>query len=216
MITVACLLVKGHVGYTPEYVRRLRGMVARWLWEPYRFVCLTDQPRRMPRGVEAIAIPNPRPLRGWWAKVRLFDDRHKFAGRMLYLDLDTLIVGPLAPIVQYPSPFALVPHSGSFEGRDGLAVVKRFNSSVMVWNAGEQSRLFTEWPPKESGRLWGDQDAIGERAPDASTMPAQWFPRLSEIGDGPVPQEAVIVLAKKPKPEEAARRWTWVREAWAA
>lgn len=216
MTTVACVLVKGHVGYTVEYVRRLHAMVTRWLTPPFRFVCFTDQPWAMPAEIDSVPIPNPAPLKGWWSKLRLFDPSNGLTGRVLYLDLDTLVVGALDPIVNYPAAFALVPHAGTFNGKGGLAVVKRFNSSVMVWNAGEQGRLYQGWPPPDAKRLWGDQDSIGERAPDAAMMPAAWFPRLSEIEAGPVPDDARVVLAKKPKPAEAARRWTWVAETWRA
>lgn len=217
-ITVACVLVKGNVRYTPEYVARLFGMVSRWMSEPFRFVCLTDQPQSMPAKVAAITIPSPGSLFGWWSKVRLHDPAIGLTGRVLALDLDTLIVAPLAPICRYPAPFALAPHAGSFDGKDGLAVVKRFNSSVMAWDAGVTARLWTDWRPSVAGRLHGDQDWIGEQMPEAATFPLEWVPRLSEItmdGEFRVPNSAIIVLSKKPKNEEAAKRWPAFREAWA-
>jgi hypothetical protein len=45
-------------------------------------------------------------------------------------------------------------------------------------------------------------------------MPLAWFPRVSQIEDGPVPADAKVVLCKKPKNVIAARRWPWVQEAW--
>lgn len=216
MTTISCVWVKGNVTYPVEYVARLAGMVKRWMDRPYRFVCLTDRPKEVPKGVDAVAVPCPRPLFGWWAKIELFSDRHGFSGRVLYLDLDTLIMASLAPILEFPSSFALIPHSGGFNGRDGLDVVKRFNSSVMVWDAGVNARLFDDWSPEVAHRLWGDQDWYGEQMPDAGVMPAAWFPRISEIEYGPVPAAAKVVLAKSPKNIEAAKRWPWVDLAWRA
>lgn len=214
MLTVACVWVSANVPYRLVYVQRLRSMVERWMDRPYRFVCLTDRPWRVP-DVATIPVPTPQPLAGWWSKVELFNRAHAFGDRVLYLDLDTLIVAPLAPLIDYPSPFALVPHAGTFTGKDGKTIVPRFNSSVMVWDRGVPDRLHAAWTPAVAERLWGDQDWIGERMPQADTMPAAWFPRLSDLHGEPPPPEARVVLAKKPKCEQAAQRWPWVREVWA-
>jgi len=212
-VTVLCVWVKGNVNYPPVYVHRLQQMVKKWMDRPYRFVCLTDRPWEL-RSVDTIPVPCPRPLQGWWTKIRCFDASLYLSGRILYLDLDTLIVGPLGPILDYPSKFALIPHAGLFEGRDGRAVVKRFNSSVMVWDAGVNHRLFDDWTPSVAQRLHGDQDWYGEQMHDADLMPLEWFPRISELGLEKPGKHAKVVLMKTPKNEEAAKRWTWVDLAW--
>ena len=219
MTTVCCLFVRGHVPYTADYVVKLAAMVRRWMDRPYRFVCLTDQPKLLRRwdGIETITVTPFKGLYAWWNKVQLFDPWIGLSGRTLYLDLDTLVVGPLAPVLDFPAPFALLPHEGRFDGKGPRKVVKRFNSSVMVWNPGHATYLLAAaWHPTVSERLWGDQDWIGEQMPDAATMPAGWFPRLSAIRGGPVPSEAKVILAKSPKNAEAARRWAWVRQVWRA
>lgn len=217
MTTVACVFVRGHVPFSSEYVIRLASMVRRWMDRPYRFVCLTDKTGPAPFGpsIEAIKIPWSGDVYGWWAKLKLFAPKTGLTGRVLYLDLDTLVVNSLAPILDYPAPFALLPHAGRFDGKNGLRVVKRFNSSVMVFNAGEQTHIVDRFTSDTPRDLWGDQDHIGECCPDAATMPASWCPRLSEIHDGLVPTDAKVVLCKTPKNVEAARRYRWVREAWA-
>jgi hypothetical protein len=166
--------------------------------------------------VDTIPIAGPGTLKGWWSKVRCFDASLLLEGRVLYLDLDTLIVGPLAPILDYQSPFALVPPGGTFEGKGPLKVVRRFNSSVMVWDAWANHRLFDDWTPSVAARLWGDQDWIGEQMPDASVMPSEWFPRISELGQEQPSKDAKVVLVKTPKNEEAAKRWPWFEKAWRA
>jgi hypothetical protein len=213
MITVACVLVKGHVVYQTEYVTNLRAMVARHLQRPHRFVCLTDRPQWLSH-VETIQIPTASPLKGWWAKIRLFDQSLGLSGRVLYLDLDTLVVGSLDPIVDFPAPFALVPDAGTFRAPAGLSVVKRFNSSVMVWDAGVNASLYDQWTPAVASRLWGDQDWIGEQMPYAAPMPLGWFPRLSELGGKPPTNGARVVLAKKPKNVIAADLYPWFNQKW--
>jgi hypothetical protein len=215
--TVACVWVRGHVPFTAEYVVRLAAMVQRWMDRPYTFVCLTDRPRLLPAGLTTILVPSSAGLYGWWAKRHLFTPHATLAGRVLYLDLDTLVVGPLGPILDFPAPFALVPDGapGWKPKNDHRAVVKRFNSSCMVWNAGEMDHLFADWTPDDAARLWGDQDLIGERCPEAATLPAEWFPRLSDALDGP-PAGARVILSKKPKNAEASRKYPWFRAVWKA
>lgn len=210
-LTVACVWVQGHVPFSARYVTRLRSMVARHLDRPHRFVCLTDRTKALPE-IETIGIPWTGALKGWWAKITLFTPG-KFTGRVLYLDLDTLIVDALDPIVDYPAPFALIPDAGTFQGKEGKAVVKRFNSSVMVWDAGVNDDISTTYTHAIADRLWGDQDRIGELHPDAAQMPLAWFPRLSQCPDGP-PTDAKVILAKVPKNEIAAQRYPWFAERW--
>jgi hypothetical protein len=214
MLTVACVRVRANVPYPVEYVTNLRAMVAKHLQRPHRFVCLTDHPEQLPPSVEGIAIEHPARVAGWWAKLHLFSG--VLTGRVLYLDLDTLVVDDLSPIVDYPSPFALVPHAGTFNGRDGKHVVKRFNSSVMVWGDAVNAHLWQDWTLSVAERLWGDQDWIGEQMPGAAMMPAEWFPRISELnGMAPKPP-AKVVLCKKPKNAIAADLFPWVGTAWRA
>jgi len=215
MTTVVCVRVTGHVQYSAEYVSNLRRMVARHLQRPHRFCCLTDRPEWLPH-VETIAVPSPRQLKGWWSKVRLFDDALGLTGRVLYLDLDTLVVSALDPIVDFPAPFALVPDAGTFTPKNHLQVVKRFNSSVMVWDAGVNASLFVRWTPAVAQRLHGDQDFIGEQMPGAATMPLEWFPRLSELGRDRPSMAAKVVLVKKPKNHIAADLYPWVNAMWRA
>lgn len=214
-LTVACVWVDANVPYSLDYVTRLESMTRRFAGRAFRFVCLTDRPWLLPAHIAGIPIARPARLAGWWSKLELFNPAHAFAGRVLYLDLDTLIVDSLARVIDYPSAFALAPHAGTFEGRHGKTVVKRFNSSVMVWNAGSCDALYADWRRDVADRLWGDQDWIGERRPDAAAMPADWFPRLSSIKSPPYPGDAAVILCKKPKNVEAAARWPWFAEAWA-
>jgi alpha-N-acetylglucosamine transferase len=157
-------------------------------------------------------------VKGWWAKLQLFNRATGLEGRVVYLDLDTLIVGSLDAIIDWPAPFATVPDGGStFRPIDGRQVVKRFNSSVMVFDAGAYQDLYLDWSLGVARRLWGDQDWLAERHPDAQTMPAAWFPRLSSIGStGEIPADARVILAKVPKNAEAADRWPWVNAIWRA
>lgn len=214
-LTIACVWVQANVPYGSKYVTTLRSMVERHLSREHRFVCLTDRPYLLPRTIETQEVAIPRGVPGWWAKVLLFNRQRTLGERVLYLDLDTVVVDQLEPIVDFPAPFALVPDAGTFRPRTAHRVIKRFNSSVMVWSAGSVESLYDNWNGSVTARLWGDQDWIGEQMPGAATMPIEWFPRLSELRGQPPLTEAKVVLSKKPKNVEAALRWPWFREAWA-
>lgn len=217
MTTIACLWVRGHLAYyTADYVARMAGMVARHMDRPYRFVCLTDTPKAVPAGVEPIAIPPLGGVKAWWWKLRIFDPAIGLSGRVLYIDLDSIIVGSLAPFLDFPADLALVPDSGAFQGKDGLKVVKRFNGSVIAFDAGAHPDLWTRYSPALTKEYWSDQDMIGLWKPDAATFPIAWVPRLSTLQATEPGPEARIVLAKKPKPHIAITQWPWCRAAWRA
>lgn len=218
-LTVTCLFVQGEYPYTAEYVERLHAMVTRWCDRPFRFVCLTDQPWLFSAPIETVAIAK---LAGFapWSKLELFNPERRWTGRVLYLDLDSLIVAPLAPIIDYPATFAITadPPVAGHRTIDsfGRIIVRRFNSSVMVWDGGTHTQLYTSWVPAVAKRLSGDQDYIGERIPDAATLPRAWFPRISEVQQPPWPSEAKVVLVKQPKNDIAAMKWPWFAPLWGA
>lgn len=232
MLTVLCLYVRGPYPYTAEYVYRLERMVRRYLARPFRFVCLTDRPEELP-GVDTIVVESmqgvvPDNGAGYWTKLRVFDPELGLVGRVLYLDLDVIVVNGLGPIVDFPAELALTSDAFVQErshlctDRYGRTLVRRFNGSVMVWDAGTQGFLWERWSPADAQRLSTDQDWIGEQAQDAAAMPLAWFPRMSHLvrdaafaaAGGPYPPGATVVLTKKPKQHEAVRVWPWLDAAW--
>jgi hypothetical protein len=99
-LTVAC--VKWGTRYGPEYVNVLHDMVRRHLTVPHRFVCFTDDPSGVLCETQPIVPKLPR----WFGKVTLFG--HPVPGRILFFDLDMVIVGNIDGFAQYQGPFCLV------------------------------------------------------------------------------------------------------------
>jgi len=158
--TVLC--VKFGTRYGVEYVERLRNMVARNLTLPYEFACLTDDQRPI-EGVRTIYQSNAGYLRGWWHKVHMFDSTLGLGSKVLYFDLDVVIHRNIDKL--------LTTNLGSFIGihdfnRKFYANWSYMNSSVMLWNHGEQSFIWDSFKanPKEAQRLQGDQDWIWKQA----------------------------------------------------
>lgn len=237
MIVVKCVWVHGHLPYPVHYITRLRAMVARYLTRPHIFMVYTDKPDEALRAfgkqgnigaVGVTEVPPPTPgVFGWWSKMEMFSPAYPTSGRALYLDLDTLVVNDLSPIVDYPAPFALVPDAGTFQPKTHHKVVKRFNSSVMVWDAGHRWHyLYEELDQRARDTYWGDQDWLGlNLGDDAQPMPVEWFPRLSQCVTGmqygdtgylykPAVEQAKVILCKKPKNDVAIKQWPWFDKMW--
>lgn len=226
-MTVACVFVRGPYPYTPEYVIRLELMARKFLARPFRFVCFTDQPKAFTAPIETIAIPPHLPdapkAIGYWNKLQLFNPAHGLTGRVLFLDLDVLVVSDLAPLVDFPAPFALAADELALTkparsaNSVGLTIVRKFNASAMAWDVGATAGLWHGWTPAVTATLQGDQDWYAERIPDAAAMPVEWFPRISSIGAaGVIPDAAKVVLVKTPKNAIAAKQFPWFAERWGA
>lgn len=223
-MTVACVFVKGPYPYTADYVVRLERMVRRHLSRPFRFVCFTDQPWLFSAPIETVPIaatlPGDPRANGYWTKLHVFNPAHRLAGRVLFLDLDVLVVADLAPLVDYPAPFALCADEMALErpavavDSIGRTILRRFNASAMVFEGGTHADLWQAWTPDVTRRLQGDQDWYAERCPYAAAMPVEWFPRLSRIPGPPFAPEAKVVLSKKPKNAIAAKQFPWFEPLW--
>ncbi|CAK0865317.1 unnamed protein product [Prorocentrum cordatum] len=132
-LPLAVVCVKWGRRYGAEYVNRLHAGVRRHLpaeRAEASFLCFTDDPSGLDEGIRAMPLPEGLPL--WWGKAHLFSEEAGLDGhRVLYLDLDQVIVGSLAPLVSYEGPFALL-------STDGIACELAgggYNSSVVSWEA---------------------------------------------------------------------------------
>lgn len=111
-INVAC--IKWGTKYPAYYVNRLRAGVARHLDRDFTFHCFTDDVG----GIDPGVIVHPLPVesfdgsmreamlrpgrRGAWQKIALFRaGLAGMVGQLLVFDLDVVITGPLAPIVDH-------------------------------------------------------------------------------------------------------------------
>lgn len=219
-LTVACVFVTGPYPYTPEYVIRLERMVRRHLRRPFQFVCLTDRPEAFRAPIATIRIPSTlQGAVGYWTKLQLFNPATGLAGRVVFLDLDTLVVGDLAPIVDREGPFALVEDELARErpavavNTAGLTILRKFNASVMAFDPDATVGVWTRWTRDVADRLQSDQDWYAEVCPHATAMPAEWFPRISRV-QPPWPDAARVVLVKTPKNHLAAKQWDWFEPLW--
>lgn len=124
MIDCVATVLKTGGRYTQAWVERLYRQVRKH-WpddRPLRFVCLSDAVLRIP-GVEWRPLWHGWP--GWWSKIELFRS-DQFGEAVLYLDLDTMVLRPLWPLLD-PGPGLTMLRD--FYRPDGL------QSAVMAWDA---------------------------------------------------------------------------------
>lgn len=131
-LTVACVNHGNYLGQGQRYVDTLRAMVSRHLQRKHDFVCLEDVGK----------------YSGWWAKIELFRPG-RFSGRVLYLDLDSVVVGDLTPIVDAKGIINLL---------DWGWQTPTLCSSVMCWDAGEHKSIFELFDVSVPQAFRGDQD----------------------------------------------------------
>lgn len=181
--------------YRREWVARLAAQVDRHLPGASTYVSTDD---RWP---------------GWWAKLSLFDpDRFAPGERLLYLDLDSLVVGDLSEIASYDGDFAAI---RSFIGPDMA------QSGVMAWTPGEaSSALWDRWtsdPDRWMREYRGDGEFLDATIePDnlLDLYPEQIVSWKRDATEGPPRDARVVCMHGYPKQNEVASGWArdyWLR-----
>jgi hypothetical protein len=106
------LCMKWGTKYGAEYVNRLYAMVERHLQGEFRFVCLTDNSMGVRPEVECMPLPSldlaPGADRGWPKLTTFKADLHGLRGTALFVDLDIVIVGDIAPFFEQPGEFLII------------------------------------------------------------------------------------------------------------
>lgn len=205
MTTVACVLKAGG-DFGPEYVHALkRGLDRCMPAGSCEFAVLTD----------VAGLPGGRPLKygwkGWWSKLELFRPG-AFTGRVLYMDLDTLIVGDLGDLCSYEGEFAGI--RSLMHGKGG-----KLQSGVMAWTPGPVTwalwEAFTR-NPAASMKARGDGEWIAAHVEKADRLndlyPGQIVSTKVEAKKGIPPNARLVCLHGRPRPHEA--RAGWAHQQW--
>lgn len=184
--------------YGPEYVNILSDMVARNCEKPYRFICLTDDTNGLLEDIET--IPLPPGLDGWWNKVALFKPgMFPPKSRIVYLDLDVIVCGPLEALVDTPGIASDWLQGG-------------YNSSVMVWDEGQHKSIWSQFQPFMAGHFHGDQDWI-EACSAWPRLPSDWIVSY-RLHAQEWPPEGARIVAFHGEPKPADIKSGWVRDMW--
>lgn len=147
--------------YTFEHVNRLARMVSRNLALPHEFVCITDDAAGLDASIRVVPIDRGLLLEAGYRypKLMIFrPDAGDWLGRrILMLDLDTVIVAPLDPLVSRPEPLVLW-QDPSWQPS---AAQGRYNTSIVLLTAGSHPDVWTGFDtrmgPADSRRKHSDQ-----------------------------------------------------------
>lgn len=208
-VNIVCVNHGNYLGRGAEYVNRLYRGVSRNLREGYeaKFICFTDDPAGLDAGIETREIPPG--LRGWWAKLGLFKPGLFPDGeRIVYFDLDTVIVRDIDAIVDYAGPFAML---RDIYRLDGLG------SGVMLWPSGWGAHIWETFEkvglPEIAG---GDQEWIERHAPEALRLQDIYkgaFRSYKADCEKGLPDDAkVVCFHGEPRPHEAPDEW--IKRIW--
>jgi hypothetical protein len=158
MITVACVFWGDK--FSEDYVYNLKSMVERNTTVPHQFVCFSD---RELEGIKTVKLISG--YQGWWNKMQMFNTDFRLGNRVVYLDLDTLIVGNIDWLLEY---------DGMFMGIEDLGAVNehqpelkgRLQSGVMSWDYRLNSHLWNRFASSgESQRYRGDGEYLNHIIP---------------------------------------------------
>ena len=220
-LTVVC--VKWGSKYGADYVNRLNAMARRALGAGgvRAFVCFTEDGAGLDPEVEVRPLVKRDDWEGWWFKAHLFSKAAGLSGRVLYLDLDTVLVGSLEPLRAYTGRFATLSTKG-FDAEEGF--VDGYNTSVLLWDASDAPGGGTE---PSMGALVNLHDALRSEVFECLMRWDHWVemnvPTCDLLQDlypnlfvdyrthckveGPPAGAACVCFPRYPKPHEAKADW---------
>ena len=203
---IACVK-HGRKLYTAEYVNNLAAMVRRNVTKSYRFICLTEDAAGINPEIECQPLSGQ--AYGWWCKLELFKAGQFPNGeRVLYFDLDTLILANIDDLAAY---------DGSFAGLGCARSNRLFSSGVMAWEAGRCDRFWTDWLKAGSPILGsGDDEWIDRQCPEARRLqrfiPGIYSYKFHKCAKGPPPDARIVFFTRQPKPHNCGVQW--VADVW--
>lgn len=197
-LTVVCLKLGDKYG--PEYVRNLRGMVSRNLTLDHEFVCITDDTS----GCNCRTIEPHQGFDGWWGKIPLFArSPYGLDGRILFLDLDIVIVECIDEIAAFDAEFAIIDDWN----------IWGYNSSVFVLDVNTRTEVYDDFTPDVKTKFKSDQQWITHSAKGATVFPRDWCTSFRSDRCFKKPKGKIVVFHGDPKPHEEVGRF-WVGDYW--
>lgn len=211
-VAVVCVLKSGG-DFTVDYVKRLRNMVERNTTIPHDFICFTDMNVELD-GCVTIPLQNNFP--GYWSKIEMFRPKVIKSKRIIYFDLDTVILGNIDDILSISHDFmALKPWNRS-NFSQGM-----FASGMMSWkNDGTYSYIYKQFQKRTINEYTaGDQQYMSRAIASRGGNVKFWQQSIKGIYSykrncrPEKPSNArVVCFHGKPRPQDCQE--SWVRENW--
>jgi hypothetical protein len=136
----------GEYTYSMDHVTRAMHMVDRNLKVPHRFILVGDEEVTNGAGLSYVEIDRKLLALGrCWPKLMLFAPYagNLFGDRVLYMDLDQVVVGDLTPMVT----------NDDFRITEATAKGMFYNGSMILLKIGSRDRVWKEFDPTQANRL---------------------------------------------------------------
>ena len=208
--------------YDWGYVARLQRGVARHLKQPHRFITISSDELASGHEVFPIIDRELLDVPGCFARLRMFDPEwQKIIGvddRLVCLDLDLVVTGPLDPLFDRPEPYLILQGANA-------ANPCPFNGSVTMLRAGAHPDVWCDFSldaadqipfhefPDDQGWIWHKLPAAaGWKAGPESGIYAFGKPGWPK-GEA-LPKGARIVAFPGSRDPAQFKHLGWVKENW--
>lgn len=231
--TVICM--KWGTLYPTSYVNVLYQAVKANLTGPFRFVCLTEDAVGLHPDIDHFPIPDMNLekshwRKGGWAKLSVFKpDLYDLEGRALFIDLDSVIAGPLDDLFDYTDAgggeIAVIDVGDNWIKRISGAP-RLAGTGVFTFTIGAHPQVFDKFMADRDGMVAKyriEQVYLENEVPKGtlSYWPADWvlsfkYHLRRPVGLGvlmrpkqALPDTRIIAFHGEPRPIDLVRRGWW-------
>lgn len=175
MLDIICLY-HGNA-YDIEYVKNLANGVHRNLKEEYRFTIFTDrkdQQEELCQFGNVVLMPQFNFNRAWWNKMWLFSKESGLSGKVLYFDLDVILLNTIDKFIPMGDSLRII---HDFNRSNVGLHFQGSNSSIMSWDHEQFRYLWDRFKANMTNytrRMRGDQDFIQLNVPNKLWYPDNW------------------------------------------
>lgn len=196
-----------------DYVARFESMIDRHIEGEPPIVLLTQGAAADVDGITYLPIDGPP---GDWAKINLFNPELRGDERVVYMDLDTVLIGDLGPLLRWSGPFATLRNPISQKRPDWPA----YDTSVMAIGPGFGKAIYTAYatdPVYWMSLCAGGFDDFLQRqfwkAPFLQDeLPDGYFIDRRQFSAKPAEGASVLVFGGLSKPHNTP--YQWIKDAW--
>lgn len=142
--------------YSADAVNRLRRQLQTHLSIPHDIVCITDTPAGIDSDIRIVSLWSDAADMGrCWRRLRAFSPemRETVGPRFAWIDLDSVIVGPMDDILGRTEPIVLY--------RSNSIVGTPYNGSMLLMDAGSRPQVWQRFSPEHSPTIVADAGLNG-------------------------------------------------------
>lgn len=211
-ITFCCVNSGNYLGRGREYVEKLYAMLLCCLPDglAFKFLCFTDEPFDHD-GIQCRPLP-AADLLGWNQKIALFrPDLFADGERVVFLDLDTLLIGRIDRLLDYQGEFATLRDFRRPEGLGPAVMLWRGGFGAWIWEKYERA----DFPQLERGDQEWLQAAFSEEGYQPDLL-QDMYPGLlcsykDDCNPNPPANARIVCFHGTPRPHDAA---PWALACW--